>query len=154
MENITYIVGSKGYLGSRLLQHLGQNRRAVGMDRLGAGIRVDLCDRNSVNNIELKANSDMVFTAAVSSPDACLTQFNHAWRINVEGTSQLIDKALSIGCRVIFFSSDAVFASEPDVVFDEKTELKPKYPYGKTKAEIERRFWDSGRLALDLTCRL
>lgn len=79
----------------------------------------------------------VVFTAAVSGPDKCANEFEACWRINVEGTSRFIQEAMARGCRVLFFSSDAVFGDEPGAVYTEDSETAAATPYGRMKKAVE-----------------
>ncbi len=81
----------------------------------------------------------VLFTAAVSAPDACERDRMRATAINVTGTAEFIERAMDRGARVIFFSSDAVYG-ERETVFDESIACKPTGGYAEMKLEIEQRF--------------
>ena len=82
------------------------------------------------------------FAAAISSPDICAHDFNHAWAVNVEGTSAFITNAISQGARVVFFSSDTVYG-EIDKLFSEGMDCRPAGEYAVMKQEVENRFFDN-----------
>ena len=44
-----------------------------------------------------------IFTAAVSSPDLCAADYEACRKVNVDGACYFIQKALDMGCRVLFF---------------------------------------------------
>lgn len=135
------LVGSSGYISSFIIESLGRDNKILRLDRQGdVDFSIDLenaskFDYDILNDIEF-----VIFPAAISSPDLCEKEFDMCWRINVEGTSYFINEAIKRGCKVLFFSSDAVFGDYPDVVFDEESETMASTAYGKMKKAIEDRF--------------
>lgn len=137
-----YVLGADGYIGSSFISTMREGGRAalsIGR-RSEADLFFDLNDPDTRIASSLERGSLVLVAAAVSNPDACEKDFEKAWQVNVVGTSAFIDAAIQRNCDVVFLSSDAVFASEPDVVYDEGSEVSPRFAYGKMKAEIERRF--------------
>jgi nucleoside-diphosphate-sugar epimerase len=60
-------------------------------------------------------------------------------RVNVEGTSALLDEAVAAGVqRFVFISSVKAVADESDVALDENTPPMPVDAYGASKLEAER----------------
>lgn len=82
----------------------------------------------------------VVFTAAVSGPDKCANEFEACWKINVTGTERFIREAMARGCRVLFFSSDAVFGDIPGAVYTEDSKTAAATPYGRMKKAVEDAF--------------
>lgn len=82
----------------------------------------------------------IVFTAAISGPDKCADEFGNCWKINVVGTEYFIRQALKYGCRVIFFSSDAVFGETNNQIAYEHSSTVNALPYGKMKKRVEDTF--------------
>jgi len=146
------MVGASGYVARNAIAHLRERGHVVEtVGRTNADHALDLANVGPAQSADLAGAAQLdvsyinpgdtvVFTAAVSSPDLCEREFDKCWQVNVEGTSRYIQAALDRGAKVAFLSSDAVFASAPDVVYDESSEMAPRFPYGKMKAAIERTF--------------
>lgn len=101
---------------------------------------LDLAEAEKFNYDLLNDIDCVIFTAAISEPDKCAQEFNKCWEINVIGTSHFICEALKRNCRVLFFSSDAVFGDIPGTIYDEETDTEAQTPYGRMKKEVEDRF--------------
>lgn len=137
-----YVVGASGYIGSAFVESMrrfGRNVVAVGR-RAGDGILLDLANPDRAALAAVAPGSYVLIAAAVSSPDICERQYEDAYRVNVFGTCAVIDALLARGCEVVFLSSDAVFASEPGAVYDERSPTEPRFAYGWMKKEVENRF--------------
>ena len=136
-----YIVGSNGYIGRKLCVALAGEYAVVGID-LHAEKPLDLIRAEDFRYDLFDAESIIVFTAAISSPDRCSEEYDLAYRINVTGTSLFIQEALRRGSRVLFFSSDAVFGFHNGIA-DEDTETKEDTRYGTMKKKVEDQFGNS-----------
>lgn len=136
------LVGSTGYIAGFLLKRF----ESEGWDVLRIGRRapadavLHLEDAERFDYDALEGVDAVVFTAAVSGPDKCAGEFDACWRVNVEGTSCFIREALARGCRVLFFSSDAVFGDIPGAVYTEDSETRAATPYGRMKKAVEDAF--------------
>ena len=66
---------------------------------------LDLLNLQKFNFSIFGKNDVICITSALSSPEQCedLSKKGLPWRINVEGTTHLINKAISNGAKVIFF---------------------------------------------------
>lgn len=138
------LVGSSGYIASFLIKrfesegHIDNILKLDQTDDADEYINLQEADKfdfNKLDNIEL-----IVFTAAISGPDKCAVDFDFCWNINVTGTSYFINKAIEHGCKVLFFSSDAVFGDIPGYIYTEESETKAATPYGRMKKAIEDEF--------------
>jgi dTDP-4-dehydrorhamnose reductase len=138
MNNV-FIVGASGYIGSKLYDYLDvENKWSVG--RNNNDIYLDLSDGEFepfLSNVE--SDDIVVFLSAISSPDICENEYEHAYNINVRNTSKLIFLLLSKNVRVIFSSSDAVFGNAL-CICDENSKKAPFGKYGEMKSEIEDKF--------------
>ena len=138
------IVGSSGYIARYLLD------RFEAEDGIGSVLKIDRTgDVDAFLDLESPESFDyalldgvdyVVFTAAVSGPDRCAEEFDACWRINVTGTEVFIREALRRKCRVLFFSSDAVFGDVPGMVYDEESGTRAQTPYGRMKKAVEDAF--------------
>lgn len=135
------IVGHSGYIGKYLLKRFESDIEIESILKLGRSTNsdefLDLAMAESFNYAILNEIDYIILTAAISSPDQCASDFENCWKINVIGTKHFIRRALEKRCRVLFFSSDAVFGDIPGAIYDESSETLAKTPYGKMKKEIE-----------------
>lgn len=138
------IVGSNGFISNHIIKKLESDLptcKIVRFDRsLPADKLIDLSHADRFNYSDLNDIDYLVFTAAISSPDQCAVDYDACWNINVVGTEYFINKALEMKCKVIFFSSDAVFGSDNKNIFTEESVTKASTAYGKMKKAIEDRF--------------
>lgn len=119
------------------LEKLGAVRLA---SRPGPGTLVhDLKTPPERDVVRFARGDILVFLAALSKPGDCARNPGEAWRINVENTGALVERALLAGASVLFFSSDTVYGNQ-DGLLDESAPLKAEEPYGRMKAAVETRF--------------
>lgn len=140
------IVGSSGYIAEYLLKRFSKEpmiESVLKLDHIAEGNSfLELQNAESFDYALLDDIDQVIFTAAISSPDKCAKDFDVCWAINVTGTSYFIKKAMEKGCRVLFFSSDAVFGDIPGAIYTETSETKANTPYGRMKKAIEDEFRD------------
>ena len=141
------VVGATGFIGSAIAGRLAPDGHDVVCAGRGCEVTCDLGLDDPMPDFEFAPLDYVVLAAAVSSPDRCERERSDCWRVNVEGTSALISRALEGGARVLFLSSDAVYPSDPRVAYDEESPADPKTEYGRMKAEVERRFAGEERFA-------
>lgn len=139
------IVGSGGYIARYLIQALEKSsfvEKIVKLDKIQAAdtIYIDLEDIESFD-VEILSQLDIVvFTAAISGPDLCAAEYEYCWKINVTGTTEFIKEAVARKCKVLFFSSDAVFGPDRADSFTEESTRTAETPYGKMKKAVEDTF--------------
>ena len=138
------LIGSSGYISEFLMRRFSKEQfidSVVKMDiNDSADVYLDLSRANEFDYSYLSGIDLVVFTAAISSPDKCANEFDECWQINVIGTSYFINEAIRKNCRVLFFSSDAVFGDIPGMIYDEESETRAETPYGRMKKAIEDKF--------------
>lgn len=145
MQNIKIaVVGYTSYIAEYLLERFKvesviEEVVKIGRDT-GADLRLDLEHAEQFDYTMLKEIDYIVFLAAVSGPDKCAKEYDTCWNINVEGTRFFIEKASEKGCRILFFSSDAVFGDIPGKIYTEESETNPSTPYGIMKKAVEDSF--------------
>lgn len=138
------LVGSSGYISGFIIERLKDKHEIIKIDKMGeTDYYLDLQKAEEFEYEVLNDVEQVIFPAAISSPDLCEKEFQKCWQINVEGTGYFIDEALKRGCRVLFFSSDAVFGDHPDLVFDEDSTTEASTAYGRMKKAVEDRFKES-----------
>lgn len=141
------IVGSSGYIAGFLLKRFEQEKSIEKILKIdqneNADAYLNLLEAEKFNYNQLNDIDFIVFTAAISGPDKCATDFDFCWKINVEGTEYFIKEAIARKCKVLFFSSDAVFGDIPGKIYTEESETRAETPYGRMKKAIEDEFKDS-----------
>lgn len=138
------IVGSSGYIASYLYERISKLENIEVFWRIGRGEEsdyvLDLANAERFHYYVLNGIDYIIFTAAVSSPDRCAAEYYACWKINVDGTKHFIRSVINMGCRVLFFSSDAVYGNMPGYIYSEETDTRGETPYGKMKRAIEDEF--------------
>lgn len=137
------IVGSSGYIASYLVRRLSSEPNITSIlriDRSNADLELELLKAEDFNYEALNDVDYVIFTAAISGPDQCAKDFQACWDINVEGTRTFIRNALSRNCKVLFFSSDAVFGEDSGKAFHEESPTHAVTAYGRMKKAIEDEF--------------
>ena len=139
------IVGSTGYIAGYLLKRFEEQGGINRVLKIDCSDKADeylnLQEADKFNYDSLVDIDFIVFTAAISGPDRCASEFEFCWSVNVTGTSYFISEAIKRDCRVLFFSSDAVFGDIPGEIYPECSETKAITPYGRMKKAIEDQFW-------------
>jgi len=139
------IVGSSGYISGYLISRFEKDAaisQIVKIDQIGElDFFLDLQEAGQFDYACLDGVDYIIFTAAISGPDKCAEEFDVCWKINVIGTQYFIEQAMKRGCRVLFFSSDAVFGDIPGMIYQEDSATCAKTPYGRMKKAIEDAFF-------------
>ncbi len=143
------IVGSDGYIAGYLLscfRYRDYVERLVSIDKSRrADCYLDLEHPEAFEYSALDDLDYVIFTAAISGPDACADHFDFCWSVNVTGTKYFIEEAIRRKCKVLFFSSDAVFGDIPGAIYTESSETNALTPYGRMKKAVEDAFKQSSR---------
>lgn len=131
------ITGVAGFIGSNLAEALLKNGyRIIGVDNLSQGFlrniedfndnplfefhQLDVCDATSLGDIISRADC-IVHLAAFKIP-----RYGNAMDtliINTHGTRNILDSAVKGNCHVIFASTSDVYGRNPDVPFNESSDL-------------------------------
>lgn len=143
------LVGSSGYIAGYLLERFSVEpsvNKVLQIDQNGnAQAYLNLLEPENFDYSILDEMDYVIFTAAVSGPDKCAAEYDFCWSVNVTGTIYFIHKALNRNCRVLFFSSDAVFGDIPGEIYTEKSETRAETPYGRMKKAVEDEFKKNSR---------
>lgn len=135
------ITGASGLIGSRLCQTLADSgERVVGLCCLHLisvrhNLDVDVCDISDYNDVSTRIafwKPDTVFHFAAHLPS---TQNPDFIKVNVIGTSNLLDACYRNGVKnFIYASSMSVYSAPPvRLPVDEEHPTRPDDVYGKTK---------------------
>jgi dTDP-4-dehydrorhamnose reductase len=143
------ITGANGFLGhyltaNLLAQHIHVIATGKGACRLPFEEKVqfqyaelDFTDGDAVIALFEKVKPTVVVHAgAISKPDECELQKEKAWRVNVQGTINLLTAAALHHSHFIFVSTDFVFDGEKGM-YKEEEKPNPVNYYGQTKLEAE-----------------
>jgi len=131
------ITGGRGQLGTACEQVLNTNHAVtcVDIDEL------DITDSGSVNQVVGRIRPDVIINcAAFTQVDACETQTETAWRVNVTGPENLARWTAANGALLVHVSTDYVFDGKktPPETYLETDAPAPLSCYGKTKLAGEQ----------------
>ncbi|MBI4079295.1 MAG: SDR family oxidoreductase [Candidatus Levybacteria bacterium] len=136
-------VGLSGLVGSRIVELL-QNKHSF--EDISYDTGVDIIDKQAVTKAVQASSAQIIFhLAAKANVDACEEdkskgKMGDAWRINVEGTRNVVDAAVTTGKRIIYISTDFVFDGEETLQngYREDAVPNPLNWYAVTKYEGEK----------------
>lgn len=141
------LVGSSGYIAGYLIQRFKVEDDIEGILQIDCTEKADeylnLQEAEKFNYDSLENVDFIVFTAAISGPDRCASDYDFCWAINVTGSIYFINEAIKRSCKVLFFSSDAVFGDIPGEIYTEHSKTEAVTSYGRMKKAVEDRFVDN-----------
>jgi len=137
------ITGASGLYGSKL----AQLALAAGIDvyssdvqsliNYGKYVKLDVTGKAQVEEVFQNIKPDVVVHAAtLTDVDKCELNKDLAWRINVEGTKNIIAASQKHESFLIYISTDYVFSGEKGC-YVESDAANPTNYYGLTKLEAE-----------------
>jgi dTDP-4-dehydrorhamnose reductase len=130
------ITGGNGQLGKDCENIFSQSHSVTSVDIED----IDITDFDRLNTAIATIGPDVIINcAAFTNVDACETQTEAAWAVNVTGPENLSICASNHGALIIHISSDYVFdgKKEPPDTYEETDPVGPLSYYGKTKLEGE-----------------
>jgi dTDP-4-dehydrorhamnose reductase len=130
------ITGSKGQLGADCAQVLFTKHETLAIDL----DELDITKQSDVERVIRDFSPNIVINcAAYTQVDACETEKELAWNVNVNGPKNLAVSAKRFNAKVIHISTDYVFdgTKEAPQPYRETDEPGPVSYYGKTKLEGE-----------------
>lgn len=149
------VVGSNGLLGQKVAEQLvrGSNyhitlasieERPVRELQSAPYLSVDITNRKQVRDAVSAVNPEVIINcAAMTNVDACETERETAWKINVGGVEHLIEAARKKGITIIHISTDYVFDGKSGP-YSEDDRPEPLSYYGKSKLASENALRSSG----------
>ncbi|MBU2476164.1 NAD(P)-dependent oxidoreductase, partial [Candidatus Micrarchaeota archaeon] len=126
------VTGSEGFIGKKLVEELKKrNHEVFGFDL------------DSGQNLLNKKHLDLVEEAEAVIHLAALldekTKMEYLKEVNVKGTEKLLEKCVQAKVKKFIYLSTTGVMGDIKAKADELTELNPKTPYEKTKAEAEKK---------------
>jgi dTDP-4-dehydrorhamnose reductase len=149
------VVGSNGLLGQKLCEVIvrggAYNLTIASIEEkplrhvLGAQyMQCDITNKREIKNVVAACKPDVIINAAaMTNVDACETEREQCWKINVEGVENIIDAAKKNNTKVIHVSTDYVFDGKTGP-YAEDDRPDPLSYYGKSKLASENALRTSG----------
>ena len=148
------ITGCHGRVGSILVNQApvkftivgsARERDSLLKDRLSEYIQHDITDRRLTKDLILSLKPRFIInSAAIANVDMCETERELCWRVNVEGTENIVSSAKKIGAKFIHLSTDFVFDGQKKEAYLEDDRTNPINYYGKSKLAAENLIKASG----------
>lgn len=144
----TLVIGASGFLG----RHFFNAYRRRDSDVLGLSHRavesayyLDLASPHLDHlQVTWKEYRYAIICAAIPNILRCHTDPEYTFRCNVTGTLSIARQLIERGITPILFSSDYVFDGKKGN-YDEEASPSPLNEYGRQKAELERRLFETCR---------
>jgi len=137
------ITGASGLYGSKLAElAVARNLEVYSCDVqelpvCGNFVKFDVSHRELVHDAFKRIKPDVVVHAAtLTDVDKCELNKELAWKINVDGTKNIVEAAKSAGSFLIYISTDYVFNGELGN-YKESDKPDPINYYGLTKLKAE-----------------
>ncbi len=145
-----FTIGGSGLVGSRIVELLHEKQHIC--DDLSLTTGVDITDASSLDIIKNDAEHDVVIHfAAKADVDGCeqdksLGEEGAAYRINVQGTQNVVDACKAGEKKLIYISTDFVFNGEKEqpASYNEDDTPDPLNWYAMTKYKGEEVVRNSG----------
>ena len=135
-----FITGGSGLLGERLATVANENDELTLVHNSNPSentIKCDITNEKEVNNTIENENPDVIIhCAAMTNVDLCEDEKELAYKINGDGTGFLAKAADKINAKIIYVSTDFVFAGERGY-YKEDEEVNPLGIYAKSKYDGE-----------------
>ncbi|HEV3218774.1 MAG TPA: NAD(P)-dependent oxidoreductase [Candidatus Acidoferrales bacterium] len=128
------ITGANGLLGKGLVRVFAERHTVIPL----AHAECDITDGAKVREVFGKMRVEaVVHAAAIPDLDICEADPALAFRVNVEGTRNIVEAARETGASVAYISTDAVFDGEKRTPYTESDAANPPTVYGQTKLQAE-----------------
>lgn len=136
-----FVIGSTGFVGSRLLRAASARFEVYGGSRNASddkhAVSIDITEPASVRAAFEKVQPQIVIhLAALSDIDRCERERDLAERINHTGAVNVARECQRLGARMLYTSTDAVFDGTKGFYREDDPPTPPNW-YGQTKARAE-----------------
>lgn len=130
--------GAAGMVGSYLPEVFG-DRELILTDKVGDFKRLDVRDRDAVQNIIEQSRPDLVLhLAAETDVDLCEEDPDLAYHTNTIGTHNVALACQNTGSLLVYISTAAVFDGNKDQPYTEFDNTEPSNLYGDSKLQGEK----------------
>ncbi len=133
------ITGSAGFVGKFLFNYLKSENQVYGISRRSSDTTThpfDISNQDISKILNEIALDVIIHSAALTNVDYCEEHQDEAEKTNVFGTENLVKWCKVNDKKMIYISTDYVYAGETNN-YDEDSETNPVNYYGKTKLEAE-----------------
>jgi dTDP-4-dehydrorhamnose reductase len=149
------VFGSNGLLGQKVAELLVRGtpasvtltsfeNTAVRPMEPAEYIQADITSKKDVKQVVAHSEPDVIINcAAITNVDACETERETAWKVNVGGVEHIIEAARRTGALIVHVSSDYIFDGKAGP-YTEDDRPEPLSYYGKTKLAGENSLRASG----------
>lgn len=130
------VTGVRGQLGFDVMNELRRRRYdAVGVNR----DEMDVTNSRQVQEV-LTANAPeaVIHCGAYTAVDRAEEEPEVCRKVNAEGTKNIADVCASLGCKLIYISTDYIFSVEVESPGEQDDMPNPLNVYGQTKYEGEQ----------------
>ena len=139
------VLGAAGQLGRELLIALAADWRVIPVTRATC----DLTDLPTLRRLLRDAAPALIVNAAAyNAVDRAESEPEAAWAVNARLPEVLGEEGVTLGARVVHYSTDFVFDGAGGAPYDETAEPMPVNAYGRSKREGEVRLLATGADAL------
>ncbi|MCR4748567.1 MAG: dTDP-4-dehydrorhamnose reductase [Lachnospiraceae bacterium] len=131
------VTGCNGQLGREINRFYADKN---GIELINTDVdELDITNIKEVTDlVESEKPYAIINCAAYTAVDACETNQDTAFKVNVIGPRNLAIAARAVGARMIHISTDYVFDGTKQTPYFESDPVCPKSVYGETKAEAEK----------------
>ena len=128
------ITGSNGQLGSALMDIL-KNEEILGIDVHNCDITVK---EYVVGKIIKFAPNVVIHCAAYNAVDAAEDDEENCFKVNADATTYIAEVCHKINARLLYVSTDYIFAGDGTTLHETMDETKPLSVYGRSKLQGEK----------------
>jgi len=130
------ITGAKGQLGYDIIRELEKR----GFDEIITTDceNMDITNADQVNEIITECKPEVIFhCAAWTAVDKAEELVEDAFKVNVEGTKNIVNAAKAVGAKLFYISTDYVFDGIKDGIYEIDDIPNPQNVYGESKYQGE-----------------
>lgn len=135
--SVYVVTGASGQLGQDLVKELKSREHIVyGFDSK----TMDITNSYDVSEIIKSINPDVIIhTAAYTNVDKAEEEQEQCYKVNVEGTKNMVEAAREVGSKFVYISTDYVFDGTKETPYETDDIPHPINTYGLSKrmGEIE-----------------
>ncbi len=140
------VTGAAGMLAADVIPALLRQKHEVIRTDINRRIpeirKLDVTKADDVLRTIGDVKPDYVFhLAAETNVDLCQKDPDHAYKVNTEGTKNIVRACKEFGAKLLYVSTAAVFDGKKEKPYTELDEPKPLSEYGKSKLRGEIIVW-------------